>query len=57
VLNFQFIALSEYQDALSQPESYSGLILTTPRTVEALALAIKADEAGRTVYFEYASKG
>ncbi|OQV17544.1 putative Nicotinamide/nicotinic acid mononucleotide adenylyltransferase 1 [Hypsibius exemplaris] len=44
VLTFQFLGLPEYQAALYQPECYSGLILTSPRTVEALALAIKSNE-------------
>lgn len=46
VLNFQFLGIPELQSALFRPEQYSGLILTTPRAVEALLLAVKSDDKG-----------
>ncbi|GAU92541.1 hypothetical protein RvY_04610 [Ramazzottius varieornatus] len=39
VLNFQDRGVPELQEALMRPDSYSGLILTTPRAVDALAIA------------------
>ncbi|XP_055332715.1 uncharacterized protein LOC129584544 [Paramacrobiotus metropolitanus] len=44
VINFQYLGVPELQNALFRPEQYSGLILTSPRGVEALALAAKGNE-------------
>ena len=46
VLNFQFLGLPELFAVLSQPDNYSGLILSSPRAVEALSLAVKSQETG-----------
>ena len=48
VLNFQFLGLPELFAVLSQPDNYSGLILSSPRAVEALSLAVKSQETGTT---------
>ncbi|KAL0134446.1 hypothetical protein PUN28_001317 [Cardiocondyla obscurior] len=42
-LRFEFINISQLQECLSAVDRYSGLILTSPRTVEAVALAARKD--------------
>lgn len=42
-LQFEFVNISELQACLSTVDKYSGLILTSPRTVEAISLAVKND--------------
>lgn len=42
-LRFEFVNISELRTRLSVADRYSGLILTSPRTVEAVALAAKED--------------
>ncbi|KYM97384.1 PREDICTED: uroporphyrinogen-III synthase-like [Cyphomyrmex costatus] len=42
-LQFEFVNISDLRTCLSVADKYSGLILTSPRTVEAVALAIKED--------------
>ncbi|XP_011167122.1 uroporphyrinogen-III synthase isoform X2 [Solenopsis invicta] len=43
-LQFEFVNISELRACLSEADKYSGLILTSPRTVEAVALAAKEDK-------------
>ncbi|EZA50576.1 Uroporphyrinogen-III synthase [Ooceraea biroi] len=40
-LRFEFVNISELQTCLSIPDKYTGLILTSARTVEAIAMAVK----------------
>lgn len=47
MLNFQDRGVPELQEALMRPDSYSGLILTTPRAVDALAIAERTLEGGK----------
>nr|XP_012220366.1 PREDICTED: uroporphyrinogen-III synthase-like isoform X2 [Linepithema humile] len=42
-LRFEFVNISKLQTCLLAADKYSGLILTSPRTVEAIALAVKDD--------------
>ncbi|XP_014475814.1 PREDICTED: uroporphyrinogen-III synthase isoform X2 [Dinoponera quadriceps] len=42
-LQFEFVNISELRACLSRADEYSGLILTSPRTVEAIALAVNED--------------
>ncbi|KAG5307597.1 HEM4 synthase, partial [Pseudoatta argentina] len=42
-LKFEFVNISDLRTCLSVADRYSGLILTSPRTVEAVALAVKED--------------
>ncbi|XP_012533673.1 uroporphyrinogen-III synthase isoform X2 [Monomorium pharaonis] len=42
-LRFEFVNISELRAYLSVADRYSGLILTSPRTVEAVTLAVKED--------------
>ncbi|EFN69945.1 Uroporphyrinogen-III synthase [Camponotus floridanus] len=42
-LQFEFVNISELRACLSTAEKYSGLILTSPRTVEAISLVVKKD--------------
>ncbi|XP_070162812.1 uroporphyrinogen-III synthase isoform X1 [Polyergus mexicanus] len=42
-LRFEFVNISELRACLSTADKYSGLILTSPRTVEAISLAVKGD--------------
>lgn len=42
-LKFEFVNISELRACLSTADEYSGLILTSPRTVEAISLAAKED--------------
>ncbi|NP_001088826.1 uncharacterized protein LOC496102 [Xenopus laevis] len=52
VLSFKFVSLDLFFDKLSHPESYAGLIFTSPRAVEAVKLClqkpdnIKVEEIG-----------
>ena len=46
VLNFQDRGIPELQEALMRPDSYSGLILTSSRAVDALAIAERTLEGG-----------
>ncbi|XP_045710052.1 uroporphyrinogen-III synthase isoform X8 [Phyllostomus hastatus] len=46
VLSFEFLALPSLSEKLSQPERYGGLVLTSPRAVEAAELCLRRD--GRT---------
>ncbi|KAI0209720.1 hypothetical protein LSAT2_005611 [Lamellibrachia satsuma] len=43
VLSFNFLHLDELYDALSSPQSFSSLILTSPRVVQAMERALKSD--------------
>ncbi|GAB1865861.1 uroporphyrinogen-III synthase [Camponotus japonicus] len=42
-LQFEFVNISELRACLSTADKYSGLILTSPRTVEAISLVVKKD--------------
>ncbi|XP_050445790.1 uroporphyrinogen-III synthase-like isoform X1 [Cataglyphis hispanica] len=42
-LRFEFVNISELRTCLLTADKYSGLILTSPRTVEAISLAVKGD--------------
>ncbi|KAL6265558.1 hypothetical protein P5V15_002354 [Pogonomyrmex californicus] len=42
-LQFEFVNISKLQACLSTVDKYSGIILTSPRTVEAITLAVKED--------------
>ncbi|CAL1685313.1 unnamed protein product [Lasius platythorax] len=42
-LRFEFVNISELRACLSTADKYSGLILTSPRAVEAISLAVKED--------------
>lgn len=41
VLSFKFVSLEQLFDKLSHPERYEGLIFTSPRAVEAVALCLQ----------------
>ncbi|XP_042557244.1 uroporphyrinogen-III synthase [Dipodomys spectabilis] len=43
VLSFEFLSLSSLSEKLSHPEDYGGLILTSPRAVEAVELCLEKD--------------
>ncbi|KAF6112151.1 uroporphyrinogen III synthase [Phyllostomus discolor] len=43
VLSFEFLALPSLSEKLSQPERYGGLVLTSPRAVEAAELCLRRD--------------
>ena len=43
VLSFNFLHLDELYNALSSPQSFSSLILTSPRVVQAMEGALKTD--------------
>ena len=53
VLSFAFCRLDELYDALSSPGSYSSLVLTSPRVVQAIerALNIADNASGRCRHF------
>ncbi|XP_014418089.1 uroporphyrinogen-III synthase isoform X2 [Camelus ferus] len=43
VLSFEFLSLPSFLEKLSQPDSYGGLIFTSPRAVEAVELCLEKD--------------
>ncbi|XP_021567986.1 uroporphyrinogen-III synthase isoform X2 [Carlito syrichta] len=43
VLSFEFLSLPSFSEKLSHPESYGGLIFTSPRAVEATELCLEKD--------------
>ncbi|KAF5922308.1 hypothetical protein HPG69_006910 [Diceros bicornis minor] len=43
VLSFEFLSLPSFSEKLSHPESYGGLIFTSPRAVEAVQLCLEKD--------------
>ncbi|KAE8590319.1 hypothetical protein XENTR_v10018019 [Xenopus tropicalis] len=44
VLSFKFVSLDHFFDKLSHPESYAGLIFTSPRAVEAVKLCLQTPD-------------